>query len=154
MKTKLAIAFISIALVFYLVLMGRQALLLIGNGTGVAIAFGVALLVLPLLGAYVGYTTLRAGFQHARLAKLIAADGLELDTSGLPRRPSGRFERDAADQFFVAIRAEVEDAPNDWRSWYRVARAYDIAGDRKRAREAMGRAVELEKSERSTNVEE
>ena len=42
-----------------------------------------------------------------------------------------------------SIRAEVEAAPDDWRGWYRLAHAYDLAGDRKRARSAMRQAIEL-----------
>ena len=61
----------------------------------------------------------------------------------LPRRPSGRVDRDAADAHFEVIRAEVEAAPEDWRGWYRLAHAYDLAGDRKRARSAMRHAIEL-----------
>ena len=86
--------------------------------------------------------TLRAGFAHQRLARLIADDGMELDTSALPRRPSGRIERDAADALFATVRTEVEEHPDDWRRWYRLARAYDYAGDRRRAREAMKTAVD------------
>ncbi len=40
------------------------------------------------------------------------------------------------------MRTEVEDDPDDWRRWYRLARAYDYAGDRRRAREAMKTAVQ------------
>ena len=39
---------------------------------------------------------------------------------------------------------ELDDDPDNWVRWYRVARAYDYAGDRSRAREAMKRAVLLE----------
>jgi Flp pilus assembly protein TadD len=42
------------------------------------------------------------------------------------------------------VRADVEADPDDWRHWYRLARAYDYAGDRRRAREAMKTAVELQ----------
>ncbi|WP_229675851.1 hypothetical protein [Hoyosella rhizosphaerae] len=128
-------------------LMGRQGVILISHGTGVTVAMGAAILVLPFLGAYVAFTTLQAGFRHQRLADLIAEAGLELDTSGLPRRPSGRVERAAADAFFLDVKSGLDAAPDDWRQWYRVARAYDIAGDRKRAREAMGRAVDMEARE-------
>jgi Tfp pilus assembly protein PilF len=69
---------------------------------------------------------------------------MELDVSSLPRMPSGRIERDAADALFEAVRTELEDDPNNWRRWYRLARAYDYAGDRSRARETMRKAVEME----------
>jgi cytochrome c-type biogenesis protein CcmH/NrfG len=68
---------------------------------------------------------------------------MELDASTLPRRPSGRIQRDVADALFATVRTEVEADPDDWRRWYRLARAYDYAGDRRRAREAMRTAVEL-----------
>jgi Flp pilus assembly protein TadD len=69
---------------------------------------------------------------------------MELDVSALPRRPSGRIERDAADALFDTVRAEVDSDPDNWRRWYRLARAYDYAGDRARARETMRKAVEMQ----------
>jgi cytochrome c-type biogenesis protein CcmH/NrfG len=128
----------------YLILLGRTAVLMIGSGRGVAIALGVALLILPAIGLWAMVATLRAGFAHQRLARLAAEDGMELDTDALPRRPSGRIERDAADALFADVRAELDGDPDNWRRWYRLARAYDYAGDRSRAREAMKRAVEME----------
>jgi cytochrome c-type biogenesis protein CcmH/NrfG len=62
----------------------------------------------------------------------------------LPRRPSGRIEREAADALFADVRAELDSDPHNWRRWYRLARAYDYAGDRSRAREAMKKAVEMQ----------
>jgi Tfp pilus assembly protein PilF len=69
---------------------------------------------------------------------------MELDVSSLPRMPSGRIQRDAADSLFETVRTELEDDPDNWRRWYRLARAYDYAGDRSRARETMKKAVEME----------
>jgi Flp pilus assembly protein TadD len=37
----------------------------------------------------------------------------------------------------------VQEAPDDWRAWYRLAIGYDDARDRKRARSAMREAVRL-----------
>jgi hypothetical protein len=101
-------------------------------------------LILPGIGLWAMIATLRAGFAHQKLARLVAEDGMELDVGTLPRRPSGRIERDAADALFDTVRAELASDPNDWRRWYRLARAYDYAGDRGRAREAMKKAVELQ----------
>jgi cytochrome c-type biogenesis protein CcmH/NrfG len=143
-RIQLMIAFMCVALLVYLALLGRTAILMIGSGRAVAIALGVALLVLPGIGLWAMVATLRAGFAHQKLARLAAAGGMELDVSALPRRPSGRIERDAADALFETVRAELDSDPGDWRRWYRVARAYDYAGDRGRAREAMKKAVELQ----------
>ena len=62
--------------------------------------------------------------------------------------PSGRIRREAADALFQSVREEVEREPDNWRRWYRLARAYDYSGDRARAREAMGKAVEMQERER------
>ena len=144
LRLKLTIAFMCAALLVYLVLLGRTAVLMISSGRAVAVVLGVALLILPAIGLWAMIATLRAGFAHQKLARLVAEDGMELDVSALPRRPSGRIERDAADALFDTVRAELDSDPGDWRRWYRLARAYDYAGDRGRAREAMKRAVELE----------
>lgn len=147
MKTKVAVVVIALAMAFYLVLLGRQGLALVRTGQADAVVLGLAVLLMPLIGAWVLWSSLRAGFQHQHLARRIAAEGLELDTADLPRRPSGRVERAAADALFAQVRAEAEADPGDWRGYYRVARAYDVAGDRRRAREAMRQAVRLEAAE-------
>ncbi|OMC13901.1 hypothetical protein [Mycobacterium sp. SP-6446] len=144
LRIQLLIAFLCVALLVYFVLLGRMAVAMIGSGRAAAVGLGLALLLMPVVGLWAMIATLRAGFAHQRLARLIAEDGMELDTSALPRRPSGRIERDAADALFATVRAEVEVEPDDWRRWYRLARAYDYAGDRRRAREAMKAAVKLQ----------
>jgi cytochrome c-type biogenesis protein CcmH/NrfG len=143
LRIQLFIAFLCAAMLVYLVLLGRIAVALIGSGRAAAVGLGLALLVMPVIGLWAMIATLRAGFVHQKLTRLIAEDGLELDASALPRRPSGRIQRDAADALFESVRTEVESDPDDWRRWYRLARAYDYAGDRRRAREAMKRAVQL-----------
>jgi len=147
LRIQLLIAFMCVAMLAYFVLLGRLALAMIGSGRAPAVGLGLALLIMPVIGLWVMIATLRAGFAHQKLARLIAEDGMELDTSALPRRPSGRIERDAADALFATVRTEVEDDPDDWRRWYRLARAYDYAGDRRRARKAMKTAVELQGSQ-------
>jgi hypothetical protein len=144
LRIQLLIALMCVAMLAYFVLLGRMAVALIGSGRGAAVGLGLAVLIMPFIGLWVMVATLRSGFAHQKLARLIAADGMELDTSALPRRPSGRIERGAADELFATVRTEVETDPDDWRRWYRLARAYDYAGDRRRAREAMKTAVQLE----------
>jgi len=143
-RIQLLIGFMCVAMLVYLVLLGRLAISMITSGRAAAVGLGLALLIMPVIGLWAMIATLRAGFAHQRLARLIAADGMELDASALPRRPSGRIERGAADALFATVRAEVEADPDDWRRWYRLARAYDYAGDRRRAREAMKTALQLQ----------
>lgn len=143
-RIQLVIALLCAALLVYFLLLGRIAVLLIGSGRVAAVGLGAALLILPVIGLWAMIATLRAGFAHQKLARLIAEAGLELDVSALPRRPSGRIDRDAADALFDTVRDELRSDPGDWRRWYRLARAYDYAGDRTRAREAMKKAVQLQ----------
>ena len=144
LRIQVLIGFMCVALVVYFILLGRIAMAFITSGEAAAIGLGVALLALPLIGIWVMVSTLRAGLAHQRLARTARERGMELDVSGLPRMASGRVEREAADALFQTVRAEVEAEPDNWMRWYRLARAYDYAGDRGRAREIMRKAVELE----------
>jgi hypothetical protein len=147
LRIQLLIAFLCVALVVYFVLLGRIATAFIVSGRPAAIGLGLALMILPLIGVWVMVSTLRAGLAHQRLARIIHDEGLELDVSALPRMPSGRIRREAADALFQSVREEVEREPDNWRRWYRLARAYDYAGDRARARETMSKAVEMQEHE-------
>jgi cytochrome c-type biogenesis protein CcmH/NrfG len=147
LRNQLLIGFMCVALVVYFLLLGRIAWAFITSGSGAAIGLGLALLVMPLIGIWVMVSTLQAGFAHQRLARLARENGMELDVSELPRMPSGRIERGAADALFETVRDEAENDPDNWLRWYRLARAYDYAGDRSRAREAMKKAVQLQEKQ-------
>ena len=144
LRVQLLIAFFCLALIFYFAMLTRTAIALIRSGTPAAVALGIGVLILPVVGAWVMVATLRAGLAHQRLARLAAEYGMELDVTDLPRMPSGRIQREAADEMFATVRAELDADPDNWLRWYRLARAYDYAGDRSRARETMRRAVELQ----------
>ena len=144
LRIQLLIGFMCIALVVYFVLLGRIAMAFITSGEPAAIGLGLALMIMPLIGIWVMVSTLRAGLTHQRLGRIVKDEGMELDVSSLPRRASGRIDREAADALFATVRDELENDPDNWRRWYRLARAYDYAGDRSRAREAMKKAVEME----------
>ncbi|HEY1440732.1 MAG TPA: hypothetical protein VGF65_07820, partial [Mycobacterium sp.] len=113
LRTQLLIAFLCAAMLVYLILLGRLAVAMITTARPAAVGLGLALLIMPVIGLWAMIATLRAGFAHQKLARLIAKDGMELDTSTLPRRPSGRIERDAADALFATVRTEVEGDPDD-----------------------------------------
>ncbi|MEW2480702.1 hypothetical protein ACPCIR_03750 [Mycobacterium sp. NPDC051198] len=149
LRIQLVIGFMCLALIVYFLMLGRTALIFITSGEPAAIGLGVALLVFPLIGIWVLVTTLRAGLAHQRLARLAREQGMELDVSELPTRPSGRIERDAADDLFGTVKAELEADPDNWVRWYRLARAYDFAGDRGRARETMRTAVRMQEHQSS-----
>jgi hypothetical protein len=147
LRIQLLIGFMCLALAVYFLMLGRAAVIFITSGRPAAIGLGLALLVFPLIGVWVLVNTLRAGLAHQRLARLAREQGMDLDVSALPTRPSGRIERDAADALFVAVKGELESDSDNWVRWYRLARAYDYAGDRSRARDAMRTAVRMEKDQ-------
>ena len=142
MRTKAAIAVMVLVLVFYGVLIGWKGVALLGSGSIVGVLLGLALLVVPLLGALLVWREIEFGRRTAVLAQALAAEG-GLPEDDLPRRPSGRVDRHAADALFTRMRAETEAAPEDWRAWFRLALAYEAAGDRTRARAAARHAVVL-----------
>ncbi|MGO1049922.1 hypothetical protein [Crossiella sp. CA198] len=134
---------LTAVLAVYLVLLAERAYTLVTSGTAVAFILGLAILILPILGAWMVLAELRFGSRTEALARRLDEAGELPDISDLPRRPSGRVERDAADAWFAERKAEVDAAPTDWRGWFKLAQAYDIAGDRRRARESMRKAIEL-----------
>jgi hypothetical protein len=140
MSAKRTAIVLAVVFVAYAVLLGWRGVLLIGTGDPVAIVLGIAVLVIPVLGAYLVWRELQFGRQTEVLARELEASG-DLPVDDLPRRPSGRIDRAAADEAFGKYKAEAEAAPDDWRVWFRLSTAYDAAGDRKRARATMRAAI-------------
>ncbi|WP_122615093.1 hypothetical protein [Streptomyces sp. Tu 4128] len=142
MRAKISYLVTAAVLVFYFVLAGGRGVMLIEAGTPLTVTFGVAVLILPVIGIWF----LWKNTQFVRRANQLAA---ELDAEGglpvddLKRTPSGRVDRESADEVFARRKAETEDAPDDWRSWFRLAVAYHDARDTPRARRAMQRAIAL-----------
>jgi tetratricopeptide (TPR) repeat protein len=141
-KGRTAALVMALLLLLYVVLVGQRAVLFVSTGEPVAIALGVALLVLPLLGLFALVVELRFGLRTQEIVRQLAAEG-ELPVDDLPRRASGRYEREAADAAFPAYKEAVEAAPDDWRAWFRLGLAYDACGDRRRARQALRWAIGL-----------
>ena len=146
MKTRTTALLLTVVLVGYFLLIGERAVWLIESGGAAGIGLGVGALLLPLIGVWIAAANLRFGVKVERLARRLADEGALPDASELPRRPSGRIEREAADAWFDERKAELDESPEDWRRWYRLAYAYDIAGDRRRARETMRHALRLSDS--------
>jgi cytochrome c-type biogenesis protein CcmH/NrfG len=141
-RTKTTIGVLVLVLAFYAALIGFKGLELLDSGSRVGQVLGVALLVMPLLGLYVVWREVEFGRRTEALARALDAEG-GLPVDDLPRRPSGRVRREAADALFAEMREQTEARPDDWRSWFRLALAYDAAGDRTRARAAARRAISL-----------
>ncbi|MFC4494165.1 hypothetical protein ACFPA8_08460 [Streptomyces ovatisporus] len=142
MRAKLAYFTLAALLVFYFVLVGSRGVLLIEQGTPVTVVFGLAVLILPLIGLWFLWHTTRFARNAGRLARELEAEG-GLPVDELRRTPSGRIDRDSADEVFARRQTEVEQSPDDWRCWFRLAVAYRDARDTPRARRAMQRAIAL-----------
>lgn len=142
MRTKVLLAVMVLVVAFYAALIGSKGIGLLGSGSVVGVVLGVALLVLPLLGLLLVWREIQFGRRTSVLAAALEAEG-GLPVDDLPRRPSGRVDRAAADAQFRQMREQTEARPDDWRTWFRLALAYDAAGDRTRARAAARHALSL-----------
>lgn len=140
-----ALAVTALLALYAWAIVGRGvAMVTSGNALLVAIGLGVLVIPLLVLGLIVREFRLAADVQ-AMADTLAAEDALPVDD--LPRSPGGRIDRAAADAAFGPYREAVQEHPEDWRAWYRLAFAYDASGDRRRAREALRRAAALRRAE-------
>jgi cytochrome c-type biogenesis protein CcmH/NrfG len=147
MTARIGVAVMAVLLVGYIVLVAQRAWLLLASGEPIAVAMGLALIVLPLIAAWALGRELWFGIRAESLARRLERDGgLPVDSVGV--RPSGRIVREDGDAVFPSYRADVEAHPDDWRAWYRLGLAYDASGDRRRAREAVRTAIRLETKQR------
>ena len=146
MRTRIAVAIMAALLAVYLIFAVRYGLILIGVGQPVAIAIGVALLILPVIGAWAMVSEILFAVRADRLAKRLEDEG-GIPSEHVPVSASGRVDRAAADALFPSYRAAVDAAPESWRAWFRLALAYDASGDRRRARWATRTAIKLAKGQ-------
>ena len=147
MKGRFAAVLMSALLVLYLVLVLQLAIRLIAVDNAISKVLGIALLVLPLLGAWALVAEILFGLRTQRLVRQLDVAG-ELPVDSLPKRTSGRPERAAADTEFPRYKAEVEADPGSWKAWFRLGLSYDASGDRPRARRSLRRAIALERAAR------
>jgi hypothetical protein len=139
------------ALALYVVVAGAIAVGFFASGQPLGIAVGVALIVLAAVGAWALVRELVFGIRLDRAVReLAAAGGMP---APLPATPSGRAEQAAAERAFPVAKADVEAHPESWASWLRLSMAYDAARDRKRARMAARRALDLRRMRDTGDLE-
>lgn len=136
------VSIMSVLLVLYFFLAGTRAFAMFSTGDPVAIAMGVALIVLPLVGVWALVRELLFGLRSGTLGRRLAEAG-RLPEEEVDTLPSGRPVRDQADEFFPKYKAETEADPENWESWMRLGLVYDACGDRRRARQAINQAIAL-----------
>lgn len=118
---------------------------LVATGTAKGALLGVGVVLLVLVGGLLVAGEVRLAAASQRLGRRLFAEGFVEED--LPVMQSGRVERDAADALFARRKAEVEAAPEDWRAWFLLASAYDMARDPQRGRRAMRKAVALARAQ-------
>jgi tetratricopeptide (TPR) repeat protein len=133
---------VTLLLALYAWQVAGRGVAMVGTGKPVLVAIGLAVLVIPLLVLGLIAAEYRLATRVQRMADVLVAAG-ELPVDDLPRSPGGRIDRAAADEAFGPYREAVEREPASWRAWYRLAFAYDAAGDRRRARGALRKASAL-----------
>lgn len=141
----------AVLLVLYLVLVAQLAVRLVIVDQPIAKALGVALFVLPLVGLWALIAEIVFGVRSGRLGHALSIEG-EYPLLDLPRSPSGRVDRSAADASFPQFQGEAESAPERWESWFRLGLAYDACGDRRRARGAIRKAIAVERDSRNADA--
>lgn len=137
----------------YVWLVAGRSVALVRTGEPVAIGLGVAFAVLPLLVLVLVAREWLLAVDVQKMADTLADRG-ELPVDDLPRSPGGRIDRAVATAAFDDARAEAEAAaPGDWGPWYRLAFAYDAAGDRKRARATLRHASRIHRGRAGADAE-
>jgi hypothetical protein len=151
-RARTVAAVLVLLVLFYAVALGDRGVYLVRvglrDGEVGDVLFGVGVLLLPVVGVVLLWHEVRFGRATERLGRRLAEEGGLPQDDELPRLPSGRVDRAAADAVFERRAAEAEAAPHDWRVWYRLGLAYGDAGDTGRGRRAMRRAIALEEGER------
>lgn len=130
------------ALIAYLLLAGWRGIVLIASGSPTAIALGVAVIIIPVIGAWLVWREIDFGYAMQAMGAELAGRG-DLPVDDFERMPSGRITSTDAQRFLAAERDRVDAQPQDWSSWYRFGLALDAARDRRRARAAMREARRL-----------
>lgn len=150
MKTKLAVAAISAACIGYLLIAGIRGLQFSGTGSMTAKIFAVSIFIISAISIALIAREILFGIRISRMSTILESESLLL-RDDLPTTPSGQSDKIAADARFELISKEVEEFPESWRAWFRVALAYDESRDRKRARFAMRKAEKFFIAELKSN---
>jgi hypothetical protein len=146
-KARIAAITMAVLLALYLAFVGQYAVLLITSASPAAKGLGIALAVLPIVGAWALIAEIVFVARGERLLRMLGAEG-GLPVDDLPRLPSGRPDPVAADAEFPRYKEAVEANPGSWRDWLRLGLAYHASGDHRRARWATRKAIALEHSAR------
>ena len=142
---RVGVIVVGLCLVLYFVLTGQWSYLYLTSGEPIGIAMGVALVVLPLIGAWAMVREIQFGIQADRLGSRLDAEG-GMPAAETELTPSGRLAKSDAEPLVQRYTAEAEAAADDWRARYRLGVVQDAAGRRKDARTSIRDAIRLAKA--------
>jgi cytochrome c-type biogenesis protein CcmH/NrfG len=141
MITKIWVGLMLALTLFYVLTLLGRGIILLQEPSLIAVAMGLAILVLPLVALWALFAELQFGLKAQRLSRrLIALDipGLDLEL-----RASGRATKDSANKELERIQDAVTKDPENWSLWFQLGEAHDAAGERKNARAAIRKAILL-----------
>ena len=142
MKAKFSAVLMGLLTLVYVALLANTGFKLVSMDSGVAKAMGALILVFPVVAIWLTVMEFRFGSQMEKLSKQIEIEGNwpELD---FEFRPSGRPTKDSAAKVFEQVAKKLAADEGNYLNWFALGLAYDAAGDRRRARGAMRRALKL-----------
>lgn len=150
MAARIGVGVMAVLLVLYLVVLVQMAVAFLAAGGMVPILFGLALIVLPLLGFWGLGAEILFGFRSERLGHIMGGEG-SLPEDEFGRLPSGRVDPKAVEPHIPLFQQDAASHPDDWRAAYRLGLVLDAAGHRSLARREVVRAIRLERAERATS---
>ena len=103
----------------------------------------MAVLILPVIGVWFLWKNTQFVRSANRLAARAGRRGRPARRRAEPHARAAGSTATRPTRSSPRRKAETEAAPDDWRSWFRLAVAYHDARDTPRARKAMQRAIAL-----------
>ena len=126
----------------YVGLLANTGITLLKINDPIAIGMGVLILVFPVFALWLTIAEYRFGWQLEKLSKQIEDSG-NYPVFEFEFRPSGRPTKESANMVFVEYAKKVAADEGNYLLWFALGLAYDAAGDRRRARASMRRALKL-----------
>jgi|TARA_B110000914_G_scaffold35548_1_gene28440 cytochrome c-type biogenesis protein CcmH/NrfG len=141
MITKIWVGLMLALTIFYVLTLLGRGIILLQEPSLIAIAMGLAILVLPLVALWALFAELQFGLKAQRLSRRLIA--LNIPGLDLELRASGRATKESASKELERIQDAVTKDPENWSLWFQLGEAHDAAGERKNARAAIRKAILL-----------
>lgn len=142
MKGNLSAAVMGVLTLIYVALLANTGFKLVAMDSAVAKSMGALILVFPIFAIWLTFMEFRFAVQLEKLTDRISAAG-NFPKLAFEYRPSGRATKASAAIVFEEYAKKVAADESNYLNWFALGLAYDAAGDRRRARTAMRRALKL-----------